>query len=132
MIKTSAITSERLLKVGVTFQYHCSDSLIYQGECWCIRGRHYKYNEPVGTGYDFLHHIQMGALNRWSEHMEESYGITVDKNKVHPSTVILTEYDCLEDLTKDEKELYEEYELRFGTVTKKWVEEQILHPLITK
>jgi len=49
MIKTTPINSVRVLKVGVTLHFHFSDSIVYKGECWCIRGRHYEYGQPVET-----------------------------------------------------------------------------------
>jgi len=64
--------------------------------------------------------------------MNEKYGIQVDKNKVNPSTEVKMEYQCAEEMTTEERKVYEEYEYILGPVTKKWVEEQLLHPQVTK
>ena len=132
MIKTTPINSVRVLKVGVTLHFHFSDSIVYKGECWCIRGRHYEYGQPVETANEFLQNVTRGCLNRWTEHKNEKYGIQVDKNKVNPSTEVRMEYQCVEEMTTEERKVYEEYEYIFGPVTKKWVEEQLLHPQVTK
>ena len=99
MIKTTPINSVRVLKVGVTLHFHFSDSIVYKGECWCIRGRHYEYGQPVETANEFLQNVTRGCLNRWTEHMNEKYGIQVDKNKVNPSTEVKMEYQCVEEMT---------------------------------
>ena len=132
MTKTTPINSVRVLKVGVTLHFHFSDSIVYKGECWCIRGRNYEYGQPVETANEFLQNVTRGCLNRWTDHMSEKYGIQVDKNKVNPSTEVKMEYQCVEEMTTEERMVYEEYEYIFGPVTKKWVEEQLLHPQVTK
>ena len=67
MIKTTPINSVRVLKVGVTLHFHFSDSIVYKGECWCIRGRNYEYGQPVETANEFLQNVTRGCLNRWTE-----------------------------------------------------------------
>ena len=42
--------------------------------------------------------------------MNEKYGIQVDKNKVNPSTEVKMEYQCVEEMTTEERKVYEEYE----------------------
>jgi len=71
MIKTTPINSVRVLKVGVTLHFHFSDSIVYKGECWCIRGRNYEYGQPVETANEFLQNVTRGCLNRWTDHMNE-------------------------------------------------------------
>ena len=112
--------------------FHFSDSIVYKGECWCIRGRNYEYGQPVETANEFLQNVTRGCLNRWTDHMSEKYGIQVDKNKVNPSTEVKMEYQCVEEMTTEERKVYEEYEYILGPVTKKWVEEQLLHPQVPK
>ena len=132
MIKTTPVNSVRVVKVGVTFHFHFSDCIVYKGECWCIRGRNYEYGQPLETANGFLQSVTKGCLNSWTEHMKDNYDIQVDKNKVTPSTEVQMEYQCIEDMTTEEQRVYEEYEYSFGPVTKKWVEEQLLHPKVTK
>ena len=132
MIKTTPVNSVRVVKVGVTFHFHFSDCIVYKGECWCIRGRNYEYGQPLETANGFLQSVTRGCLNSWTEHMKDTYDIQVDKNKVNPSTKVQMEYQCIEDMTTEKQRVYEEYEYSFGPVTKKWVEEQLLHPKVTK
>ena len=132
MIKTTPVNSVRVVKVRVTFHFHFSDCIVYKGECWCIRGRNYVYGQPLETANRFLQSVTKGCLNSWTEHMKDTYDIQVDKSKVNPSTEVQMEYQCIEDMTTEEQRVYEEYEYSFGPVTKKWVEEQLLHPKVTK
>ena len=72
--------------------------------------------------------VNQGSLNNWVAHMNDAYGIQVEKHKVKPTTQVKMEYQCLEEMTKQEKWVYDDYGYINGPVTKKWVEELILHP----
>lgn len=118
----------RLVKLSTSLHYHLSEKVVYSGTCWCIRGRHYDHGQPRETGEAFLRMVTQGSVNNWVSHMHDAYGIKIEKHKVRSHTEVKFEYQCLEEMTKQERCIYEDYEYINGPVTKKWVEELILHP----
>ena len=122
------VETERIFKFHVRFTYHESDGVLYSGESWCIRSRTYIYEQPRETAKQFLAFVEGAALNRWCEHMQDQYWVHVDKTKVKVSSKAVHEYESKKELNKEERKQFNNVEYTLGSVTKKWVEQEVLRP----
>ena len=126
---------DKWYKVEVNLNYHHSPEEVYLGKCWTVVSRTYDDGKPTVHDRDCFGHLGAVTRNRFEVKLQKEYGVDVlaDFREITNSKpCLLWEYESYEQLTQQEKDLYQEVEWEWDKVLKRSVLEEVLVPVTNK